>query len=171
MNTPTASSCHPTGLRCWRAATSAPTTKNASGAATSGADRRSAGPLSTLSTKSPPVPATHPAHSDQASRAAVRAVTRPLGCRGQLPDTPGSLIAQAGPSDGTFAYSEAVVRLGLLDVILTGDLPGIVTDFVRAHRSCPGLRPSLPSVKSAQRRTTRVGRRCIDLRGHKRLPS
>jgi hypothetical protein len=86
----------------------------------------------------------------------VRAVTRPLGCRGQLPDTPGSLIAQAGPSDGTFAYSEAVVRLGLLDVILTADRPGIVTDFVRAHRSCPGLRPSLPSVKSAQRRTTRA---------------
>src|SRR5215216_5000915 len=135
MNTPTASSCHPTGLRCWRAATSAPTTENASGAATSGADRRSAGPLSTLSTRTPLMPATDAAHSDQASRAAVRAVTRPLGGRGQLPNTPGSLFAQAWSSDGTFTYSVAVVRLGVLDGMLPGDRPGIVTDFVRAHRS------------------------------------
>jgi hypothetical protein len=47
------------------------------------------------------MPATHPAHSDQASRAAVRVVTRPLGCRGQLPNTPWSLVAQAGSSGGT----------------------------------------------------------------------
>jgi hypothetical protein len=40
------------------------------------------------------------------------------------------LVAQAGSSGGTFSYSEAVVRLGLLDVIFTGDRPGIVTDFV-----------------------------------------
>ena len=76
------------------------------------------------------MPATHPAHSDQASRAAVRVVTRPLGCRDQLPNTPASLVAQAGSSGGTFSYSEAVARLGLLDVIFTGDRPGIVTDFV-----------------------------------------
>jgi guanyl-specific ribonuclease Sa len=75
------------------------------------------------------MPATHAAHSDQASRAAVRAVTRPLGCRGQLPTTPRSLIAKAGSSDGTFTYSKAAVRLGLLDIILPGDRPGIVTDF------------------------------------------
>jgi hypothetical protein len=40
------------------------------------------------------------------------------------------LIAQAGSSAGTFTYSEADVRLGLLDIILTGDRPRIVTDFV-----------------------------------------
>ena len=56
------------------------------------------------------MPATDAAHSDQASRAAVRALTRPRGGSGQLPNTPRSLIAQAGPSDGTFAYSEAGVR-------------------------------------------------------------
>ena len=33
--------------------------------------------------------------------------------------------------------------LGLLDVILPGDRPGIVTDFVRAHMSCLWLLPSL----------------------------
>src|SRR4030095_12875292 len=134
MNTPTASSCHPTGLRCWRDATRAQATENARGAAASSADRRSAGPLSTLSTTSPAMPATHAAHSDQASRAAVRGVMRSLGCRGQLPDTPGSLIAQAGSSDGTFTYSEAVVRLVSVDVILTGDRPGIVTDFAPRAR-------------------------------------
>jgi hypothetical protein len=48
------------------------------------------------------MPATDAAHSDQASRAAVRAVTRPLGCRGQLPNAPVSLVAQAGSSDDTF---------------------------------------------------------------------
>jgi hypothetical protein len=89
------------------------------------------------------MPATDAAHSDQASRAAVRAVTRPLGGRGQLPDTPGFLVAQAGSSDGTFTYSEAAVRWGLLDAILPGDRPGIVTDFVRAQ-ILPGFatRPS-----------------------------
>src|SRR5829696_1717410 len=134
MNTPTASSCHPTGLRCWRAATSAPTTENASGAVTSGADRRSAGPLSTLSTRSPLMPATDAAHSDQASRAAVRAVTRPLRCRGQSTDTLASVVAQADPR-WRFTYSADVVRLGLLDAILTGHRPGIVTDLVAT--TCP----------------------------------
>jgi hypothetical protein len=89
------------------------------------------------------MPATDAAHSDQASRAAVRAVTRPLGYRGQLPDTQVSLVAQVGSSDGAFTYSEAVVGLRLVDTILTGDRPGIVTDFVRAHRSCLWLLPSL----------------------------
>jgi hypothetical protein len=56
------------------------------------------------------MPATHAAHSDQASRAAVRAVMRPLGCRGQLPNVSGSLVAQAGSSDDTFTHSEAVIR-------------------------------------------------------------
>src|SRR4029450_3254082 len=72
-------------------------------------------------------------HSDQATRAAVRAVTSPLGCRGQRTAPPAPLIAQAGPSDGTFTYSAAVVRLGVLKVILPGDRPGIVTDFAARH--------------------------------------
>jgi hypothetical protein len=96
------------------------------------------------------MPATHAAHSDQASRAAVRAVMCSLGCRGQLPDTPGSLVAQAGSSDDTFTYSEAIVCWGLLDVILPGDRPGIVTDFVRAQ-ILPGFvtRPSECQISSA----------------------
>ena len=89
------------------------------------------------------MPATQPAQSDQASRAAVRGVMRSLGGRGQLPDAPGSWVAQAGSSDGTFTYSEAVVRLVSADVMLPGDRPGIVTDFVRAHMSCLWLLPSL----------------------------
>jgi hypothetical protein len=32
--------------------------------------------------------------------------------------------------DGAFIYSADVVRLGLLEVMFTGDRPGIVTDFV-----------------------------------------
>jgi hypothetical protein len=84
------------------------------------------------------MPATDAAHSDQASRAAVRALTRPLGGRGQPPNTPRSLIAQAGPSDGALSYPAVVVRLGLLDVLLTGDRPGIVTDFV-PDTCLPGL--------------------------------
>jgi hypothetical protein len=97
------------------------------------------------------MPATQPAHSDQASRAAARAVTRPLGCRGQRPNTPGSLVAQAGSSGGTFSYSEADVRLGLLEVIFTGDRPGIVTDFVTS--TCPARvwEHTLSSVKTPQR--------------------
>jgi hypothetical protein len=87
------------------------------------------------------MPATDAAHSDQASRAAVRAVTRPLGGRGQLPDTPGFLVAQAGSSDGTFIYSEAAVRWGLLDAILPGDRPGIVTDFVSTGPGRVGTQP------------------------------
>ena len=35
--------------------------------------------------------------------------------------------------DGAFTYSADVVRLGLVKVILTGDRPGIVTDFVARH--------------------------------------
>jgi hypothetical protein len=129
--------------------------ENASGAATSGADRRSAAPLSTLSTRSPPMPATQPAHSDPASRVAARVVTRPLGCRGQRPNTPVSLVAQAGSSHGTFSYSEADVRLGLLEVIFARDRPGIVTDFVTS--TCPARvwEHTLSSVKTTQRRTTR----------------
>jgi hypothetical protein len=89
------------------------------------------------------MPATDAAHSDQASRAAVRVVTCPLGGRGQRPDTQGFLVAQAGSSDGTFTHSEAAVSAGLLDAILPGDRPGIVTDFVRAQ-ILPGFatRPS-----------------------------
>ena len=60
-----------------------------------------------------------------------------------LTDAPGSWVAQAGSSDGTFTYSEAVVRLVSADVMLPGDRPGIVTDFVRAHMSCLWLLPSL----------------------------
>jgi hypothetical protein len=47
MNTPMASSCHPTGLRGWREATSPPTTAKASSAASSGADPKPAVPVST----------------------------------------------------------------------------------------------------------------------------
>ena len=38
-------------------------------------------------------------------------ITRPLGCRGQLPNTQGSLVAQAGSSHGTYLL-EALVRWG-----------------------------------------------------------
>ena len=61
-------------------------------------------------------------------RRSVR-TTRPLGCRGQLPNTQGSLVAQAGSSHGTYLL-RGPCPLGLLKVILTGDRPGIVTDFV-----------------------------------------
>jgi hypothetical protein len=98
--------------------------------------------LSALSTRSPPLPATHPAHSDQASRPAVRLVTRLLGCRGQRTSTPVSLVAQADPSDGALSCPAVVVRLGLLGVLLTWDRSGIVTDFVSTWLTLLVIQPS-----------------------------
>ena len=66
-------------------------------------------------------------------------ITRPLGCRGQLPNTPGSLVAQAGSSHGTLPTPNLLrgpCPLGLLDSTLTGDRPRIVTGFVTS--TCPG---------------------------------
>jgi hypothetical protein len=54
---------------------------------------------------------------------------------------------------GTFPYSEAVVRWRLVGVMLPGDRPGIVTDFVTSTSSA-GSATQPFSVKSAQRRTT-----------------
>ena len=56
---------------------------------------------------------------------------------------------------------KAVVRVGLLDVRLTRERPGIVTDFV-ASTVLPGLRHGLPGVKSTQRRTTGCGLPAVD---------
>jgi len=55
---------------------------------------------------------------------------------------------------GTFSYSEALVCLGLLEVIFTGGPSRDRYGLRRQHMSRPGLWPSLASVKSAQRRTT-----------------
>jgi hypothetical protein len=70
------------------------------------------------------------------------------------------------------SHFKVVVRVGLLDVRLTRDRPGIVTDFV-ASTVLAGLRHSLSSVKSAQRRTTRIQRRSLRsgaLLGQRSLP-
>ena len=95
-------------------------------------------------------------HSDQATRAAVRAVTGPLGGRGQRTDTPGSLVAQARSIDGAFTYSADVVRLGLVERHPPRGPSRDRYGLRHQHMSWPGLGPSLASVKSAQRRTTRA---------------
>ena len=62
-------------------------------------------------------------------------ITRPLGCRGQLPNTPGPWSPRLVHPMAPYLL-RGPCPLGLLDIMLTGDRPGIVTDFVTS--TCPG---------------------------------
>ena len=82
------------------------------------------------------MPATHPAHSDQASpRGGARGHAAARLLR-SAPQHARVLDRASWSIRWHHTYSEAVVCLGLVDVILTGDRPGIVTDFVKTYRFC-----------------------------------